>query len=276
MGIKNNASRLTGKICLVLVSFVFLVFFWLSIYSNGLVDTNLNYFFGLIISVIPFFSGIGSIMISKKWGGLGSVIGRAIIFFSIGLITWSIGTMVFAYYNLFLSVEVPYPSVADVVYILSTPFWAIGILYLSKATGVIASLKTFKGKVILILIPLIIGIISYYLLFIFARGGEIDVNDGLKGFFDILYPLEDIILLTLTTLIYSLSYNYLGGRYKLPCLVIMLGFALNYFADFSFAYTTTTATYYVANWVDLLFAVAMFFLSIGLLSFDVSLIQKEK
>jgi len=41
-----------------------------------------------------------------------------------------------------------------------------------------------------------------------------------------------------------------------------------YFADFSFSYTTTVETYYNGSFPDLLFAIAMSVISIGITSMD--------
>src|SRR3989338_5160192 len=103
--------------------------------------------------------------------------GRAIIFLSLGLIFWGLGTYVFSgLYNIVLKIAVPYPSMADVGYILALPLWAIGIFNLSRVTGVKYGLQSSSGKTLFLLIPAVVIAMSYYLLVVVVRGGVIDLS----------------------------------------------------------------------------------------------------
>lgn len=249
----------------IILSFLYLVavvwFFYLLF--NGFTESKSNYYFGVFYAFIPFFGGIFGFFHARKWGNFKSVVGRTIICLSLGLISWSVGNFIFGYYNLFLDISIPYPSVADVAYILSWPLWAIGIVNLSRATGMKFQLKKMSGKIGLFIIPTLVIALSYYLLFVVARGGVLDLSISLKGFFDIFYPIGDVVILSLALLVYGLSLNYLGGKFKLPILLILIGFTLNFFSDFSFSFTTTQETFFVGSWVDFLFVTTMFILSLG-------------
>ena len=110
-----------------------------------------------------------------------------------------------------------------------------------------------------------------------ARDGVIDTSDSeiLKLFFDFAYPVGDLLILTVVTLVYSLSYRYLGGIFKNAVYLILLGFILMYLADFAFSYTTTTETFYPANWVDLLFTTAMFIIVLGVSQFTPKTVNQD-
>src|SRR5204863_526672 len=114
--------------------------------------------------------------------------------------------------NYISNTDVPYPSFADVAYILSWPLWTIGFIELSKATGARFALRKSKGKILFAAIPLLVIFASYYLLIVVARGGEWSSNGGLKLFFDLFYPIGDVVILTIALMLFSLSYNFLGGR----------------------------------------------------------------
>lgn len=236
-------------------------------------DSIFNTLFGvLFVGFIPLVGGLNGLFVSKAWGGMKSAVGRALIFLSLGLISWGLGTYIFSgIYNLLLHIEVPYPSFADVGYILALPLWAIGIIELSKATGARFGLRSINGKFIFFLLPLIVIALSYYLLVVVARGGEIPVADSgfLKLFFDFTYPIGDVIILTLATVVYGLSFNYFGGAFKKAIFFILASFCLLYVADFMFSYTTTLETWYPGDWIDLLFAAAMLVMSFGIAAFDV-------
>lgn len=245
------------------------IIWWLEIFFTGSRDTPQNYYYGALLGLIPLVGGVAGLALSRKWGSLKSALGRSVLFLSLGLITWGIGTLIFAYYNIALDVEVPYPSLADVAYIVSWPLWALGVVSLSKATGAQFGLRTTSGKIGLLLIPLFVIVLSYYLLVVVARGGfDFEESAGLKIFFDLAYPVGDVVILTLATLVYGLSLKYFGGKFKLAVYLILLGFVLNYLADFSFSYTTTLETFYVAGWVDLLFTTAMAALALGVNTLD--------
>lgn len=256
-----------------LLAFVYLVagLWWFLILLTRSQDTLANNSYGLILGLIPFIGGLSGLYISRQWGSWSSAIGKSIILLSLGLITWSIGTFIFAgYYNLYADVEVPYPSLADVSYIISWPLWVVGMMYLSKATGARFGIRSLGGKLILLLVPLVAIVLSYYLLVVVARGGSFDFSESelLQIMFDLLYPIGDVVILTMAAAIYVLSYKYFGGQYKKAIYALLGGFILMYLADFSFSYTTTLETFYVGDWVDFLFTTAVFGVSYALVLFD--------
>lgn len=256
--------------------YVLMLGWWVVLKNSGIVDTTANYLFGFNIGLLAFLGGLIGLIKSRKWGFFQSMVGKFIFFLSAGMISWGLGSIIFAYYNLFLDVAVPYPSIADVAYIISWPLWAIGMVYLLKTLGIKYRLKKITTKFFVFLIPAACIIISYFLLVTIAKGGSLDFSGGgLKTFFDIAYPAGDIVILTMSVLIYGISINYLGGVFRKPILIIILGFVLNYLADFSFSYTTTNGSFHVAGWVDLLFTTTMFVLALGISLFDPLLIDKN-
>lgn len=244
--------------------YILLLLWWVFIFTRGISETTENYLYSFAYGFIPLIWGMLGLKNSFLWGGFRSLMGKTLIFFSLGLIVWSIGNMIWGYYNLVLKIPVPYPSIADFVFIFSFPLWAIGIFFLSKVTGAAFSLQKLKGRIFLFSIPVVAIIMSYYLLFVVARGGIIDTQGGsLKLFLDVAFPVWDVIILTLALLVFGLSFNYLGGRFRWPIILLLLGFGMNYITDFSFSYTTTLGTFFVGSWVDLLFATSMFLIALG-------------
>lgn len=258
----------SGTIILIyLVAFLW----WITMLITGTKDSFANNSYGLILGLIPVVGGIQGFFIAKQWGGWQSAVGKAIWFLSLGLVSWGLGTWIFSgYYNLYTDIEVPYPSLADVGYVLSLPFWALGMINLSKSTGAKFGLRARSGKSMLLVVPIAAIILSYYLLVVVARGGGFDFSESgiMKIFFDLLYPIGDVVILTIATLVYGLSYQYFGGQYKKAIYILLGGFIVMYAADFAFSYTTTLETFYVGDWVDFLFTSSMFVLSYALTLFD--------
>lgn len=261
---------LSRRVFISILTIVYLFFlgWFLKLYLLSQTDGTENLltnFYGLI----PLLGGIYGLFISRLWGGMKSSVGRGIVFLSLGLITWGIGISIWIYYNFILQVEVPYPSWADAAFILSWPLWGIGMVSLSKATGARFGMQKTTGKLFLLLAPVIVIIFSYYFLVTIARGGSFEIADNLfTVFFDLAYPIGDVVILTLATLIYGLSYRYFGGRYRYAIYLILFAFILNYLADFTFSYTTTTESYYNGSLADVLFASTMYVFSVGLAFFD--------
>lgn len=247
-----------------------LIVFWVILYHSGLKTDFWNYFYSFSFSLIPLIGGLAGVVTSKRWGFLGSAIGRAIFYISSGLFSWGVGSMIWSYYNFFLKVSAPYPSFADVGFIVALPLWILGVFNLSKATGAKFALKNLKGRLFLITVPILVLIASYYLLVVIARGGVLTEagNDFLKLFFDLAYPSGDVIILTLAVVIFGLSFKYFGGLYKISIYSLLLGFGLMYLADFVFSYTTTVDTFFNGNFGDLLFTLALFSITFGALGFS--------
>lgn len=253
-----------------LLGYIFVMFlFWAGMYVSDLKSLQINKVWGIGINFLPFFGGIFGIITAQHWGGLKSSVGKAMTYLSLGLLSWSAGNWIWSYYNFFLNSEIPYPSLADVGYIGAVALWIAGIFYLSKATGVKYGLRRRIGQLYLIILPIVTFILGYYLLVTVAREGSLTSGGGfLKVFFDLAYPGGDMIIITIATLMFGLSSKYLGGRFKWPVLVILIGFILMFFADFSFSYTTTLGTYYDGHINNLLFITALFAMSFGIASFD--------
>ena len=253
------------------VLYVFFLGWFLLLYLNGWTDTKWNYLSGTY-NIISFAGGFyGLFFVARHWGGWKSDVGRAIIVLSTGLIVWGIGLAIYLFYNLALQVEVPYPSWADAGFLPAYALWAIGIVMLSKATGAQFGLRKLGGKTMLFLVPIAIAAASYYLLVTVARGGVIttaESSETLKLLLDFAYPISDLVIVTLSTLIYGLSYRYFGGKYRLPIYLILSAFTINYFGDFLFSYTTTVETYYNGSLADVLFTTTMYVLSVGIALLD--------
>ncbi|MBI1838841.1 MAG: hypothetical protein HYR95_00870, partial [Candidatus Colwellbacteria bacterium] len=256
----------------LLLVYLVAVPYWLWISLTGQVSSVHNYVWSLIfLGIFPVFAGVSGILLSKKWGFLSAALGRAIFFFSAGVVAWGVGSIIFAYYNLVLGIEVPSPGLADVVYVLSYPFWALGLINLGRGMGAGYKLRTSKGKIAIVLIPIIGLALTYFIFVTIVQGGVFDFKDAgfIKIFLNIFYPLGDFAIITGIGLIYSLSYKMFGGRFKWPINILLIGQFVLYCADSGFSYTAIQETFYVANWVDLLFAHALLLLSVGVNALDI-------
>lgn len=247
------------------------IIFWVGIQISGIKDLPINLIYSFSNGFLATVIGTMGLLISKHWGGSKSAVGKAVLLISLGTLSWGLGTLTWSFYNFVLHEDVPYPSLADVGYALAVPLWTIGVYYLSEATGAKFSLRKIRGRLFLIILPILAAIFSFYVLFIVARGSSFSTEGGLlKVLLDFYYPLGDWVILTMSFLVFGLSLQYLGGRFRWPIMTILLGFIFMFISDFSFSYTTTVGSYYNGHLADLLFTVAIFVISFGVISLDVS------
>jgi hypothetical protein len=255
---------------IVTVFFVLVVILWAGLFVAGHKSGNLNYWYSFLFGLVPLFGGLIGMFKARLWGGLKSSVGKAVFFISLGLFLWGFGETIWSYYNFFRHVPAPYPSLADIGFAPSIFFWILGMIFLSEATGALFVLrKKHWAKVFVILVPVILLIPSYYIQVKLARNGTL-IPDGetlLKTILDIAYPFGDFLALTLAAVIFALSYQYFGGLYRRAILCLLAGLVVMYCADSVFSYTTTKGTYFNADWGDLLLALGLFLMTVGILAF---------
>lgn len=259
------------KICLGFL--VFLVIFWVLLFSSGSKSGFYNYLYSFLFGLIPLLGGIVAILNSKNWGFLKSSVGKAVFFIGLGLFCWGFGEVIWSYYNFFEGIPAPYPSIADIGFAPSIFFYGLGTVFLARATGAKYGLRNIYAKIFVALAPIIILIASYYLLVVVARGGVlVPEGDGLiKIILDIAYPFGDFLALTIAVIISGLSFKYFGGRFVFDIVSILIGLGVMFVADSVFSYTTTIGTYYNGNWGDLLLTFGLFFITFGVLGFCIKL-----
>ena len=108
--------------------FVFILFTLLWVYLQKHIKTldinEVSYDFYVTLftgtyGLVALFGGALGVFISKKWGGINSVFGRAVLMFSIGLLAQELGQLIYFYYIYVLRLELPYPSLGDISIIQS-------------------------------------------------------------------------------------------------------------------------------------------------------------
>ena len=255
------------KLCLGFLGL--LIVFWLWLYFTHTQSGFYNYLYSFLFGLIPLFGGALAMLRSRLWGGLKSSVGRGVFFIGLGIFLWGAGESVWSYYNFFLNISAPYPSLADFGFAPSIFFYGLGITFLTAVTGAKFVLRHPSAKAFAVLATVAIAALSYYVLVDVARGGVV-VPSGetlLKAILDIAYPLGDFLGLTLGVVISGLSFRYLGGKYKTDIFALLLGLAVMFVADSIFSYTTTLNTYYNADFGDLVLTLGMFLLTYGVLGF---------
>lgn len=263
-------SRLNAyqKSCVVFL--LALLVFWGYLYSIGLDDSRLNYLFAFLYALMPFLGGIAAIRGYREWGGLSTILGKAILFLGLGLFMWGFGKIAWVYYAAIPGIQ--NASLPDWFFAPSVFLYTIGTIYLSLTTGIRLSLKFTSGRVFAVVTPIIVFILAYYVLISVPQPSVETVianKDALlQSIFNVAYPIGDAVSLAVAAVVAGLSFRYLGGLYKTEIVFILAGLAGMFAADSYFAYTSLSGTAQIGGTGDLIYTFALFLLTCGLLGFN--------
>lgn len=256
------------KTIVLILLFLAVTGWWITLKANADAGKSALDWFAGSYGLIALVGGLFGLSLSKKWGGFKSILGRAVIAFSAGLLAQEFGQLAYAYYAVVKDVEVPYPSIGDVGYFGSVVLYIYGASLLAKAAGVNVSLRSLTSKLQAVAIPLVILITSYAF---FLKGYEFDWSNPLTVFLDFGYPLGQAVYLSITILALLLSRKLLGGILRGRILLILFALALQYSADFNFLYQSYHETWTTAGYGDFLYAVSYFLMALSLVNFGQAL-----
>jgi len=237
---------------------------WLYLQFSHATTSSAFHFFGITYCLVAFWGGIWGVFIAAKWGGAKSVMGKALLFFSLGLFAQTFGQISYSLYALILKIETPYPSIGDLGFFGSIPLYIFGMLYLARASGVSLSLKSIRNRIQVVLLPLTLLLLSY---FIFLKNYAFDWSKPLVVFLDFGYPLGQAIYISIALLTYSLSKDLLGGKMKKRILLVLFALVLQYFSDFMFLYQANNNAWSVAGLNDYLYFASYFVMALSLIQF---------
>ncbi|MBI2442419.1 MAG: hypothetical protein HYV40_00735 [Candidatus Levybacteria bacterium] len=254
-----------AKVAIVL--FVILTLFWLTLQTDvfkgtSLFDHSVAKFFGAIYGIMALWGAIWGLSIAKHWGGGKSLMGRAILMFSFGLLLQEFGQASLSYIDYVLNIQGAYPSIGDVGFFGSIPFYIYGSFLLAKVSGVQIKLQTIASKIQAVIIPLIMLLIGYYL---FLQNYEFDWSDPIRIFLDFGYPFGQAIYVSLAILTYLLSKGVLGGIMKSKVLFILLALVVQFLSDYVFLYQTIQGTWSVGGINDYMYLIAYFLMTLALM-----------
>lgn len=223
-------------------------------------DSSGSQIWSATYQIIAWFGALYGLYFARLWGGWKSLVGRANLAFAIGLLAQSFGQSVFSYF-FYKGIEVPYPSLADVGFFGSIPFYIYGIILLAKVSGAHVSFKLLFNKIKAFLIPAGILALSY---FMFLKDYQFDWSNPLIIFLDFGYPFGQAIYISLAIVAYFLSRNFLGGLMKKPIIYFIFALFVQYMADYIFLYQSSRGTYSGGLEIDYLYMVAYFLMALSL------------
>jgi hypothetical protein len=202
---------------------VILFFSWLQF--TGRTETIFNAWASIVSGLIFLISSVICFRYYKKIGDRGQI-SKVILFTAIANLLFFLGSITWAFYTFFLGIEIPYPSFADVFYVLMPVVYALSIIAFFKIYQ--SSTKISTG-IISILIFLGLG----YL--IFSTVGAPDISSELSfwnNFFNFAYSISDSMYVGAGVALLFIA----GGKIYKGIFVWVLAMFLITLADLLFIY----------------------------------------
>lgn len=254
------------KIYFAIGTFALFFLWWLLIQLNFFNEGSTMYdLYSDLYGLMALMGGIFGLIISKKWDGYNSFIGKAILGLSLGLLSQFFGQIAYSYYFYVLHIENPYPSIGDIGYYATIPFYIWGVWYLGKAAGIKFGLAKPINYLIAITIPLVVLLLTYR---IFLTGYTINLDEPLTTFLDIVNPLGQAVYISIAIMIYILTRTYLGGALKSNVILILGALVSQYFADFVFLYSTSREIWLAGGFNELMYLLAYFLMTFSVLKLN--------
>jgi hypothetical protein len=256
------------KAKIAVVFFIGLSLWW--VLNNFVIgNSNISYDsfvdFGEFYGYMALLGGVWGVMIAQKWGGFKSVMGKAVMMFSLGLFAQEFGQLFYAWYNNIYKVAGPYPSIGDIGYFGSVLLYIFGVVFLAQAAGVKIRPKLFLTNLRAIIIPIAMLSVGYFL---FLKGYEFDWHNPIKIFLDFGYPFGQAIYISLAILTYLLSRGVLGGIMKSKILFLLFALVIQFLADYTFLYQSSNGTWEVGGLNDYIYLLAYFSMTLALIQFE--------
>lgn len=244
----------------VVASYVVLLVLQIIIWISGTTDAPQNHIWGFVYGGFSLLGAFVGLSTAKSWGGFKSLMGKAIVFLSLGLFAQGFGQYSFWFFNFVLKVAVPYPGIPDFGYFGTIPLYIFASYLLAKASGVKISLKSFTNASASVIIPVTLLGLSYFL---FLRDYTFADHDALTIFLDFGYPMGHAVYISIAILTFILSRNVLGGIMQSKIMLLIVAFTFMYVSDYVFIYFAEL--YYPASFIDTFYLTAYFVMSLSLI-----------
>lgn len=248
----NAGIRTFSRILTILFS-VALVFFWIYLQFSGSREQNINYLFNLLVAVLYLFVGLLAIPLTRN--GIKSSMYSFLLLYGGAFISWAMASFIWAYFNFILHTDVPYPSIADIFYILFTvllgwSLWFYFDIFHAKITR-----NSIRDSFFII-----IGV--YFVIFFVLYQPKYELGTPLlEVILNYLYPLLDATVLSLAFVTLRLEI-----KEEVPnTLFIVIAILSQVAGDILFSFRVSNRTYWNGDISDLFFLLTAIFSFIGIM-----------
>jgi serine phosphatase RsbU (regulator of sigma subunit) len=213
--------------------------------------------------VLPWcFGGLLEWMRRRRSSGMGNqpamMTGQrwAPVLLGMGILCYVLGQMGFTYYDWILRQTPPFPSLADVGYLIEYPFFLLGILLLPARPIPVAS----RTRIVLDGLMVMTAALTFSWYFVLGPVIQQGTETALAKVVATAYPLADIVLIACLVIL-----ALRPGAHALRRAVYLLALALGFYVvmDSIYAYQTLNETYVTGTLFDVGWPVAYMLIGLG-------------
>lgn len=205
-------------------------------------------------SLVALIGSVVGLIVAKKWGGFSSRFGKSIAFFAIGLGLQFLGQLIYGYYFRVLDVELAYPSIGDIPYLLSNVMYVLAVINILRVITPVGSfLKPLKVLVTSLVMSL--GVLAA-MYFGFLHLAAQDERGLIFQVVNIAYPLIQSVYFLFGLIALLQARRIAGGKMFWAVFVLLIALVVQYSADFMFLYQSYHDTWEAARLNDLIFVSA--------------------
>jgi hypothetical protein len=210
---------------------------------------------------MAFYGCICGIHVANKWGDIKTLMGRAILMFSLGLLMQTMGQLIDSIYIIYFHIPIPYPSLGEIPYFGSIPVYICAAYLLAAASGIKVNIQSYRQKILALIVPILMLGFGYFL---FLQGYKFDWNNPIKIIEDFGYPLGEAIYISIALITFIFSRTILDGIMKSRAMLMLFALGAQYMADYIFVYQSDQ--YFAGCYMDLLYLIAYFIMTMALLN----------
>jgi hypothetical protein len=226
---------------------LFIILSAVSLYLSfyGIQDSLMNQIFSLMINIMYLYGFFISILGITRYHLGVSTMGKSIMYIGGAFLVYFIADSIWTYYSIVLYIDIPYPSVADIFYILFYPMIMLGFLTFLQLLHQKISWKIYLEAII----------ISCFILFVLMGISQIHITEIFSSatrLLDFLYVFFDVLL-------FGFAYTgvRIGGGELKPILVLMaIGMFLEAVSDTLFTLANNNGWYFNGSFYDMVYILA--------------------
>ncbi|HSW88115.1 MAG TPA: NB-ARC domain-containing protein [Candidatus Saccharimonadales bacterium] len=256
------------------VLFIIFTVFWMILQTIGSFHDINHRIFTQSYFIVALWGGLLGLYVSQKWGGLKSLMGKAILLFSLGLLAQTFGQLAYSLDTDLQHIYSPYASLGDIGYFGTVPIYIYATVLLAKASGTKIHFFNIKKNIKLLLILSIIMIICFALL---LQHYIFNWENPIKIFLDFAYPLGDMMYVYFAFLTYVQLKNSKEAIIRNKIFLICLALSMQFMTDYVYTYQVNLQTWQAGGIDDYLCIISYLLMTLAILqlnSYRFKLIRK--
>jgi hypothetical protein len=235
-----------NKVLNILLPFIILIEVTLLVFYFLTEESFLYLYFSHTYNIIGILSAGIIFSAANYWGASKSYLGKSLIFLGFGQMFLFLGQNVCTFLRIYENLEkCPYPSYAEIFFAGSIFFYIFASYYLACSMGVLKAIKkTFLYQVLAFLIA---GAMIWFALYKFSEVNGLTNIEDLKLLvrentyvyliLELIYPFGAGIYTAIAILASFGSTRISGGKLIRGCILILLGFFLQFAGDTAYIWT---------------------------------------